>query len=421
MPSQPKWQIWCLVLGCGAATGRAQQPAAEWSEPQVIQQFLARGPSIRELAARVALAEAEARTRTAYPNPTLSYSREGAGYNGFIEATQVLPVSGRMRYLREAVSAAVSATDAGREASLWTARNDLRIAFYRMVAAQQRLDLLASRLRETQELVEILRRREEEGEGSRYDRLRTERETAELRTDITAGRALVAGTAAGVVAFLPEGTEVRQVRGELAAPKQVPAVDDLVRRALNARTDYRAEERSAARYRIEEQAARRLRIPEPVISAGIKRADVPVGGGANPFENVTRTGAVFSISVPLPIFNSGRFEVMRYKAEQEQAEARRARLARQIRAEVEGARAVASIRQEALDAYDRDMQSAAEELIRITQTAYEEGEIGILELLDAYRMRGSARLRRLDLQAAAKEAFIDLERAVGEELKEVQP
>ena len=107
----------------------------------------------------------------------------------------------------------------------------------------------------------------------------------------------------------------------------------------------------------------------------------------------------------------------RYQAEQEQAETQRARLARQIRAEVEGARAVLMVRQEALDAYERATLPSNDELRRITQAAYQEGEIGILELLDAYRVSGSARLRRLDLQAAVKEASIELERVVGEELK----
>src|SRR2546422_2255692 len=38
---------------------------------------LFRSPHARELRARVALAEAEARARTVYPNPSVAYSREG--------------------------------------------------------------------------------------------------------------------------------------------------------------------------------------------------------------------------------------------------------------------------------------------------------------------------------------------------------
>jgi len=53
------------------------------------------------------------------------------------------------------------------------------------------------------------------------------------------------------------------------------------------------------------------------------------------------------------------------------------------------------------------------ELERIAQTAYQEGELGILELLDAYRVHWQSSLRVLELIAASKQAEIELERAVG--------
>jgi len=147
---------------------------------------------------------------------------------------------------------------------------------------------------------------------------------------------------------------------------------------MDSRADYRAEQKALARYKLEEQAARRLRIPDPEVSAGVKRADVTSGMAPNPFSNVTRTGVVFSLSVPLPVFNNGRYEVARYQAEQTQATARAAVLARQIQAEIQGAREVLMIRRDALAAYQRELESAGVELTRITRVAYEEGEVGIL-------------------------------------------
>jgi cobalt-zinc-cadmium efflux system outer membrane protein len=136
----------------------------------------------------------------------------------------------------------------------------------------------------------------------------------------------------------------------------------------------------------------------------------------NPFSNETRTGVVFSLSVPLPVFNSGRYEVARYQAEQEQTTARAAVLARQIQTEIQGAREVLTIRREMLAAYQRTLESAGAELTRITRVAYEEGEVGILELLDSLRVNRLASLRLLELQAGVREALIELERVVGAEL-----
>jgi outer membrane protein, heavy metal efflux system len=418
MSSHARWLVWAMTLCCARPTCRAQDAPQKWSESQVIERFLALSPQARELRARVALTEAEARTRTVYSNPSVAYSREGAGYiNEYFEATQSLPLSGRIRYLREAGRAAVSVAESNREAALWSLRSDLRVAFYRMIASQERLRILSTGAREVERLIRILHQREEEGEGSRYDRVRAEREAAELRVDVTVARSLVAAAGARLAGYLPEGTRVQLVRGELLVSPETPDLEGLIRRATNARADYRAEQKNLARYQIEEQAARRLRIPEPQATAGVERAGVTSGLAPNPFSNVTRTGLAFSLSVPLPLFNNGRYEVARYEAEQEQANARIAVLARQIRTEIQGVREVLTIRRDALAAYQRELESAGTELTRITQVAYQEGEIGILELLDSLRVSRTANLRLLDLQAGVKEAFIELERVVGEEVR----
>lgn len=415
MVLKPRWVFW---IGMPAICfAQAQQ---EWSEREIIERFLTLSPQAQELRARVALTEAEAKTRAVYPNPSVSYSREGAGYNEFFEATQTLPLNGRVRALREAGAAAVSVTDATREVALWSLQSDLRLAFYRMVAAQERVRVLSTSAEEIDQLIRLLRQREDEGEGSRYDRLRAEREVAELRTDAVSAGALIAAAGARLSGYLPEGTEVRRVQGALAVSAEPPGLDELVARAMNSRADYRVEQKTVARYKLEEQAARKLLIPDPQFSAGVKRGDVTSGQLPDPFANATRTGVVFSLSVPLPVFNSGRYEVARYQAEQEQAQARAAVLVRQIRTEVQGAREVLTIRREALAAYQRQLQSAGVELTRITRTAYEEGEVGILELLDSLRVNRLASLRLLDLQAGVREALVELDRVVGVEL-EVRP
>jgi outer membrane protein, heavy metal efflux system len=422
MSSHSTWII-CVAAVCVVSVVCCAQEQREWSESQLVERFLTHSPQAQELRARIALTQAEARARTVYPNPSLSYSREGAGYNEFFEASQTLPLNQRVRYLRDAGTASVSVAGANREAVLWSLQSDLRLAFYRMVAAQERVRMLAASVGEVEQLIGILRQREQEGEGSRYDRMRAEREIAELRTDVVTANALIAAARARISGFLPEGTQVQSVRGTLPVAWVPLGMEELQRRAMEARADYRAEQRTLTQYQIEEQAARRLRIPNPQVAAGVKRADVTSGAGLNPFSNVTHTGLVFSLTVPLPVFNSGRYEVARYQAEQNQAKARATVVARQIQSEIQGAREVLTIRREALDAYQRELESAGMELTRTTRVAYEEGEVGILELLDSLRVNWLANLRLLDLQAGVREAYIELERVVGVELTKegVQP
>lgn len=54
-------------------------------------------------------------------------------------------------------------------------------------------------------------------------------------------------------------------------------------------------------------------------------------------------------------------------------------------------------------------------MIKIATVAYQDGEIGILQLLDVYRAQRTAQLKMLDINAAVKDAQIELERVVGEE------
>src|SRR6266567_4758871 len=281
-------------------------PAQEWTEAGVVQQFLDQSPQAREARARVAIADAETRGRVLYANPKVNYSREGAGLNEFFQAEQTLQVSGRLKLLRQAGSALVRATEADGAFSLWQARNSLRQAFYRVLASQQREGILAAGLKNLEGVIRILRDREREGEGSTFDRLRGERERAELLAESALIRAATALERAQVLAFLPADTSFTVAAGQFETPPLTLNVADLAKRALTARQDYRAEQRRIEQYGLEQRAAERLRFPEPVLNAGLKRAEVAQRSIAN--------GPVIGITVPLPLFNKGQTEVARFSA-----------------------------------------------------------------------------------------------------------
>ena len=79
------------------------------------------------------------------------------------------------------------------------------------------------------------------------------------------------------------------------------------------------------------------------------------------------------------------------------------------------AHATASRYRELADRYRSGSVDRAAELVAIATAAYEEGEYGILELLDAHRVTLGAELRWLDLAAAGRRAAIELDRAIGQE------
>lgn len=392
-----------LLVAAVAGTGSAH----EWTEAVVVQRFLDQSPQAREARARVAITEAETRGRTLYANPSINYSREGAGRTEFFQAEQTLALTGRLKLLRQAGAAMVRVTQADGAFSLWQARSTLRLAFYRVLAAQQSESLYAAGLKDIENVIRVLATREREGEGSKFDRLRTERERAELLSELALLRATTALERGQLLAFLPDGTNIAALEGQIEAPPLALNAAELTQRALSLREDYRAEQRRLEQYQLEQRAAERLRFPEPILNAGLKRANVGQRGIAN--------GPVVGITIPLPLFNKGQSEVARYSAEQERTSARLDVLGRQIRAAVDGAIQAFTIRQRARDEYRSQLAETGPELVRIATVAYQEGEIGILQLLDAYRVQRQAQLRMLEIQAAVKESQIELERVVGEE------
>jgi cobalt-zinc-cadmium efflux system outer membrane protein len=295
--------------------------------------------------------------------------------------------------------------------------SDFRIAISQMIASQERVRLFSEASGEIEHLTRLLRQREAEGEGSRYDVLRAQRELMELHPELGSVRSALASAGAQVEGFLPEGSVVQRVKGQLLVENGIPKLDDLLRRAFTSRHDYQALQTNLSRYRSEEQAARSLRIPEPTVTAGLKRADVTSGTPPNPFAEVTKSGLVFGVTVPLPLFNRGQYDVARFQAEQSRLTARKAALQREIRTEVQGALQVLTLRKNALEGYQESLRATGSELTQITQIAYQEGEIGILELLDAIRISRTSDLRLLNIKQAVTEAWIELDRVVGAEVR----
>jgi cobalt-zinc-cadmium efflux system outer membrane protein len=401
-PSRAATSLLCVAALSGLCS------AQEWTETSVVQKFLEQSPYAREARARVAVAQAEAKGRSLYANPSFSYSREGAGLTEFFQAEQAIPINGRLKLLRQAGDSAVRATEAEGAFDLWQARTSLRLAFYQLLAAQERERVYSTGLKGIENVIRVLRDREREGEGSKFDRIRTERERAELLAELALVQAEMELERSRLAAFLPPATEIATVAGQIETIVGPLDGAALVQRALGAREDFRAEQRRLEQFRIEERAADRLRIPEPVLNAGFKRADA----GQNRIAN----GGVVGVTIPLPLFNKGQAEVARYSAEQERISARLQILTQRIRAAVEGTVRAFNVRVQARDRYRQELANSGPELIKIATVAYQEGEIGILQLLDAYRSQHQAQLRMLDIQAAVKEAQIELERVVGEEI-----
>jgi cobalt-zinc-cadmium efflux system outer membrane protein len=403
------------TLGCGALIvstllSPMRLASQQLTEKGALRRFAEENQRSRALAARVEVARAETGLRTLLPTPSVSYSREDAvTKEDYFVVEQRLPVNGRLSLLRRAGDAAINSQREQSNYDVHQLRTDLREAFYELLMAQQREELIRKGLSNLHELVRVLTEREREGEGSAFDRLRAERELANTQADLISTEALTARGRTQVASFFAPGTEADSLLavGQFDISRALPDLAVLIARALEVRGDHRAQEEQLQQFSWERRAAERLRIPEPVLSGGMKRVQTT---------GISETGHIISVTVPFPLLNRSRTEAALAQAAYQRTQAERQALRQQIASEVKDAYVTTELRRRMAGEYKQKVGEKDFELTRIAQVAYQEGEHRILELLDAYGVTLSSQLRVLDLVAAAKLAEIELERATGEEV-----
>ncbi len=401
MPTRAQVCTWIAAVGLLAPPVAAGQ---DRTEREIVDIIVRDGSQARAIRAEAEVTRREQLARLAYPNPSVTYSREGAGFTQFLQAEQLLPLFGARAALSRAGVAASAAAEAERDLRLWLLRSDAATAVARMVAEQARLELAQSLVREVERLIEILRTREREGEGSRFDRLRAEEELRDASQLVASAAVALAETRATVSSMLPPAAPLRAVVATSVPQQAAVSLETLLARATATRAELRALRQLEQRATFEAEAARRARLPSPNLFGGVKRADGVSG---------RETGGVFGVSVALPLFDSGGREVARWEAERARVVAERESIEYRIRSEITGASEVLAVRQAALS---QEQPGAAGELVQIAEVGYREGELGILELLDAVRTASRARIRGIDLRLDARLAQIGLERAVGDTL-----
>jgi cobalt-zinc-cadmium efflux system outer membrane protein len=259
-----------------------------------------------------------------------------------------------------------------------------------------------------QELARILERREAAGDAAGFDRLRAEREVLDVEADrllASADRARAQAHLAGFFAARTDPAALVADERRIGAT-DLPPVDLLVERAEKTRGQWLALQKDIDSARLLLNAAARRRFPEPEIVAGTKSSNVGVGD----------IGTVFAVQAVLPLFDRGRPERALAEARANQASAELETLRIALRADITAARAAAVERRRAAERYGEAALKNSDEVERIAQVSYDAGERGILELLDAYRTSSAARVRRAALDAAAREAEIDLEFVSGWEI-----
>jgi cobalt-zinc-cadmium efflux system outer membrane protein len=402
--------LWAALAALLAPSGAGAQ-SLNLTESEALARLSAESPRARAARTAVELARADVLAAARWPNPRVTWDRESvAGITEHIvTVAQPLPITGRRGLDVQAASALVGASASRADDEIRRLRADLRVAFADLAAAQVREDELTAARDRLRDVAELLAKREAAGDAAGFDRLRAEREVLDIDTDRALAATDRARAQATLASFFSGPTDPTRLVAVVAsrAPVTPPSVDALLEQAETSRGELLAIRREIDAARLAERAAERRRIPEPELVAGTKSSTV------TGFD----VGGVIAAHATIPLFDRGRPERALAVARGAQAEARAAAFRIVLRGQIAALRASVVDRRELADRYRAQAVTRSDQIEHIAQVSYDAGERSILELLDAYRTRSSARIRQAALDAAVRQAEIELEFASGWEMQ----
>ena len=397
----------CVLVPGGVASGQDQVRRLTLAE--ALQAF-----SENSVALRIARSESEeatwvARQLRAYANPAFSLVREDLGHSGqdYWETTagvvQRVEWPGRTSARTRVADHAIGAAAARLRADAIRLAFEVREAYARAWFAEQAEEVVGTATSVIRTVAEAAAHRLEAGDISEYEarRLHIERGRAEREL---ADRALQARSARrSLGALITAEAEAMEV-GPAAPIEGLPPVvtAEQAREAFSGRPDLEAAARDLDAARARSAVASTEWVPDPTLSLGYKDQ-------ADGF-----SGAAMTLNLPLPVFDRGA-GTRQGAITRESTAAYRLDLSRRL-AELD----LGSTLDRYVSARSRlegggdALLADAQALLATARTAYAEGEMTLLELLDAAGAFQDTRLSALSLRSAAWVAYYDMLRAMGD-------
>lgn len=376
--------------------------AAPLTEAEALRFGLAR-PELADFAqARLGEADADALEASTWANPTIEIARDktGASTETSWQISQPIDFSGRRGMRSRAAEQRRIAAESENLVQSAARMAEVRRSFYSVLRQQETVRAVQAWTTRFAEIGQVVDKLTRAGETSGYDRRRLVREQRAAEARLAEARAELERDRARLAALLGQSGD-DGLTGRLL-PDAPPALDAL-RGKLAERPDLIALAAKAEAANADHGAARR-NFPEVTFGVGGKRVD----------EGITKeTGTMFSLSIPLPLFDRQQSGDRRTAAQAMAARAELSLARQSADGELTGLHRQLSLLITAAERYRQDAVAPSAELVRIAESAYRAGESTVLELLDAYKGALEAETTALDLEWKAREARIELDQLTG--------
>ena len=398
------------VLGRAEAAG-LQEPGVSaeagasftLSLPQALEMALAANRAL--VAARLGrpIASASVAVARERPNPDLLLEKLRETPRDAVTLSLPIETAGKRQRRIDAAEADAASGEADIARATAATRNQVRRAFYSLLAAQRRVVEEQASLDIAQRAAGAARARFDAGAVPRLDALQAELAAAQASNDAESARGMLAAARSQLNTLIDRPPQAAvTAEGELAAGT-VPEVDAALAGPLAHSTELALLDRRIAAEKARVALARAQQVPNPVVQGAVTHDSPP------DFVWGWRAG----LSVTLPIFTRHRSEVEVEEATLRQLEAQRDASAAQIAGAVTAAAAqAAQARRQALRFRD-DILPHALEVQGMAEESYRAGQTGLVALLQALQTTREIRLRAVQAGIDYQTALAELEQASG--------
>lgn len=375
----------------------------------------AQHPLLRAGAAQVEAAAAGIVTASAYPNPQSTFiagkqlQPPGNPRNGVPLYVLEQPLElGALRPTR------IELAQRGKESSehfLGEVRlgvlSHVRRTFFHVLRRMGEVRIAAENLKLVQDLRNRIQVRVDVGEVGRLELVRAEAEVASAQTLASSAQLQQVTAVAQFRAAVGGGLEPSlDFDGQLDQQVPLPPIEQIRQEAIANHPAL-----SLARSEIRRAEAR------VNYETALKRPQFSLRG------EIDMTGPAyrFGFNIPVPVWNQRQGPIAEAAAGLRQADATAQARQIEILEMLEGAYERYAVAGQQVALFEQGLLREAEEALRAAEVAYQLGERGILEVLDAQRLLRSVRLDYLNAQFDRQAALVDLDELRGVDLRRSTP
>lgn len=402
--------VLCAALILAASPVRAQKVTLE----QALALADAEHPLLKAGMARLDASVAAIDTARAHPNPDVSFMagrQTGQPVGGptrpvpLYVLNQPLELGG----LRASRIGVAERNQTAREHELAAVRlgvlSHVRRTFYQVLRRLGERAIAQENLRLVEDLRNRIQVRVDVGEVGRLELVRAEAEVAAARALASSAQlqqvTALAQFRAAVGGALPTSVEVE---GVLDQPAALPAIEALRQQAVTRHPLLAVARAELARADARVTYENALKRPQPSLLAEIDMSSPSYRVG---------------VGIPLPTWDRRKGPIAEAVASRRETE----QLARareiEIVSALDGAYERHQVASQDVQLHEQGLLREAEEALRAAEVAYQLGERGILEVLDAQRLLRTVRLNYLNAQFDRQAALVDLDELRGEELRRI--